>query len=128
MIFIFPLAPIVLAVLLIAFGLFGEISSNMDTIATIVMVINIIIFLGIIIYNLTRDTLPARKAFSVAVPVVLGMVASFILKYFCSALAAIEFSILGMFEFVFVLVVGGSICLLLVGGCMYLSLLSGDWD
>lgn len=127
MVIIVPLVPIIIGILCIVFGLFGEFSSNIQTITNIVLIVNIIIFLCIAIYNVTREISSLRKYFSLVVVTILGTISGFIIKFFMDALGAIDFSIIGLIEFIFVGGLGGCIALLLILGCIQLSLKSGDW-
>lgn len=116
---VLPLLPILIALLFIAFGIFGEIQSNIDAINTIVIIAVAITFIGIAIYNLTRDYVTRnKKILSTIACGVLGTISGYVMHYFVSALGAIEFGILGLIEFIFVLIMGGSICLLIVLGCV----------
>ena len=125
---IIPLAPVVIAILCIALGLFGEIQRNLQTINTILIVVVAIVFIGIAIYNATRRISTVSKVCSTIACAAGGVVSSLVLNYFISALASIEFGILGLFEFVLVLVMGGCIALLIVLGCIYACCwFSGEW-
>lgn len=116
---IVPIAPIAIAVICIALGLFGEIQSNLGTISTILTVIVVIIFVGIAIYNLVQKISSTRKTVSTIACAAGGVISSLALRTFISALAEIEFGLLGLLEFAFVGVMGGCICLLIVIGCIY---------
>ena len=119
MVYIVPLLPIAIALFLIATGVFGEIQSNLDTLNTILMVIIVVVFVSIAIYNLTRRYVsPTKKVFSTISCAVLGVVSGFVLKSFLLELASINMDILGVFEFAFVGFVGGCISLLIVLGCI----------
>lgn len=119
MIFVFSLVPIVIAIFLIVAGLVGELQSNIDIINTILMVCVTLVFSGIAIYNLTRNYVsPAKKVWSTLACGVLGTVSGFVLNYFIKELAAIEFGIIGVLEFVFVGFVGGGIVLMILLGCI----------
>ncbi len=115
---IFPLTPILIGIVCIALGLFGEIQSNLGAISTFLNVLVIIVFLGIAIYNLTRQITVVKKVVSTIACVVLGTIAGIVLNTFIRALAEIEFGLLGLIEFVFVVIMGGSIALLIVLGCI----------
>ena len=120
MVFILPLAPIVIALFLIAAGAFGEIQSNLDTLNTILIVCVVVVFGGIAIYNLTRDYVSStKKVFSTISCGVLGTVSGFVLKFFLKELASIDMGgVLGVFEFAFVGFIGGCIVLMIVLGCI----------
>ncbi len=118
MIFIFPLVPIIIAIICIALGLFGEIQSNLSTINTVLIVVVSLAFAGLGIYGLTRKTEPIRKVLGLISCGIGGFISTKVLTYLIKELASIEFGLLGLFEFVFVLVLGGSLCLLIVLGCI----------
>lgn len=116
---VLPLAPIVIALFLITAGVFGEIQSNLDTINMILTICNTLVFIGIAIYNLTRDYISiVKKIFSSVSCCVLGIVSAFVLKFFLSELASIDMGILGVLEFGFVGIAGGCITLMIVCGCI----------
>lgn len=125
---IVPLAPIVIVVLCIALGLFGEIQSNLPTINLIISIVVAAVFIGIAIYNATRKITTFSKVCSTIACTAGGIISSLVVNYFIGQLAAIEFGILGLLEFVFVLVMGGSIALLIVLGCICACYwFSGEW-
>lgn len=127
MIVILPLAPIVLVLFILAGALFSEAQSWLNTLNVVMLVLVACIFIGIAIYNLTRDYVSLeKKVISTLSCAVLGTVSGFAVNYFLNALAEIELGVLGVLEFALVLVMGGSICLLIVIGCICACAWFGD--
>ena len=122
-----PLVPILIGIFCISFGLFGEIQSHLQTINTIVMVIMALVFIGIAIYNITRRTSVLQKVFSTITCVICGIISTTVLRFLIQELAAIEFGLFGLLEFAFVLLLGGSICSLIVIGCIMVCCWFSNW-
>ena len=122
---IFPLLPILIAILLIAMGVFGEIQSNLDTINTVLVIVVSVVFTWIGIYNLTQNISTTRKVLSTICCIGAGILSSMVLCYLIKVIAAIEFGILGLIEFIFVLVIGGGLALVAIIwsiiGCLWFS-------
>ena len=125
-IFFIPIVPIIIAVLLIGLGLFGEVQSWLPTINIILMIVAAVIFIGIAIYNLCSKISTTRKIFSTITCMLGGIISVFVVDYFMQALASIEFGLLGLFEFAFVGCVGGAIALLIIMGCIWICCLYTD--
>lgn len=126
MIFIIPLAPIVIALICIGLGVFGKVQDNISTISNVLMIVSIIVFAGMAIYNLFSNISTMRKIFSTITCAVLGTISTWILTAFVHELGEIEFGLLGLIEFAFVLMMGGSICLGIVAGCVYLCMMFSE--
>ena len=126
MIIILPLLPIALFLFFLAVGIVGEIQSHITTISNVIFIIALVIFAIIAIRNLLSSVSTTRKVLSSIFCVALGGASSYLLKWFVLELGAIELGILGLIEFVFTLIVGGAICLLIYGGCMYFCCWLGD--
>ena len=124
---IVPLAPIAIALFLLAGGVFGELQSSLHTINTIVIILNVLIFGGIGIANLFCSISTTKKVLSTICCSALGTLSGLVLNGFINALAAIKLDPLGVFEFAFVLLMGGCLVLLVVIGCIMACAWFGDY-
>lgn len=129
MIIILPLVPIIIAIICIALGLFGEIQSNLSTINTILIVVVSLVFAGLGIYGLTRKTEIIRKILGIVACGIGDFISTKVLMFLIKELASIEFGLIGLLEFVFVLALGGCICLAIVLGCICAccKIVDDDW-
>lgn len=118
MIVILPLLPIVIGVVLVALGLFGELQSHLAAINIFLIIINVIIFGGIGIYNLTCNISTTKKVFSSIACVVFGIVSGITINTFIGVLAEIEFGLLAIVELAVVVCIGGPLALLIIIGCI----------
>lgn len=116
---IVPLAPVAIGVLCIALGASYQIQSILPTINTILMILVAIIFVGIGIYNLTCEISSTRKVLSSICCPLGGLISGYILHSLIESLIQIDLALFGFIEFIFVLIMGGSISLLIVGCCIY---------
>lgn len=113
-----PATPIIIAVICIALGLFGEIQSSLGTINSLLNVLVVLAFGGICLYNFTRFISPTKKVLGSIACVLLGAVSKAVLSLFIRSLGEIEFGLFGLLEFALVFFLGGSITLLVVLGCI----------
>lgn len=124
--FVFPLTPILIAIFVIVFALIGGIQQNLDKISPVLIFLVVLIFVIFAIYNLTRRMTVSRKVCSTIACAMGGGISAFVMNYLLDALAAIEFGIFGVIEFVFVLGVGGGIAGLIILGCICVCFWLGD--
>ena len=118
MIIILPLLPIVIGVVLIVLGLFSELQSHLTAINTFLMIVNIVIFGGIGIYNLTCNISTTKKTLSSIACVASCIVSGITINTFIDALAEIEFGLLSIVELALVGGIGGPIALIIIIGCI----------
>lgn len=120
MMIVLPLVPILIGIFCILLGAFSEIQESINTITIILIIIASLIFLGIIIFNWTKKKSIINKIVTTATCLVSDFASMGIILYFMEQIGKIEFSVLGLVEFLFVLVVGGCICVAIIIGLISL--------
>lgn len=119
------LVPIIIAILLIGYGLLLDVSSEVTTIITIALVVVAILFIALIIYNFCRDATIGNKVGGSVILIISAIICMIETKTFFLGLAesANTSSGWGPIEFGFVLIFGGVVWLGCVVLCAY-SILS----
>lgn len=130
MIFIFPLAPILIAVFLLAASLLNEVSTAVDTITSIAWVLVIVLSGVLVICNILRKASVGNKILGTIISIATTIITMIESKTFLLGLVASSdtSSIMGTIEFGFVLIFGGCVWLASAGMCAYASFVCVDPD
>lgn len=128
MIFIFPLAPILIAIFLLVAALLTEVSVAIDVIIIIAWVIVILSSAILFICNFFRKTSASNKLLGSVISIAATVITMIESKAFLFGLAASSDteSFLGIIEFGFVLIFGGCIWLASTGMCAFASYICLD--
>ncbi len=128
MFIIVPLVPIIIAILLLIYGLLLDVSSEVTTIITVALILVSILFLALIVYNFCREATIVNKVGGSVILIISAIICMIETKTFFLGLAesANTSSGWGPIEFGFVLIFGGIIWLSCVGLCAYASFAWSD--
>lgn len=123
MIFLVPIAPILIAIVILILAVTVQVASVIEIITQVGLILVIVTsILSIILNILRKDATLGEKIGGIIVSIISSILSFFVSKAFFGAIVAVDAgNLIGSMEFLFVLVLGGCMWLGSVGMATYAS-------